>query len=177
VPERTTLAARQSKQVRLLDRSGIPIATVYVVELDAAAAELHVTASRLLRTRNDAAHRLGLPLPAGRVQVFGMHAGELLLEHQSALRDLAVNEEMELDLGPSADVSVAAYRDHDAHRVEVANARPSAIALELQLRLPDGTRITTSDRTPEAKNGRPMFRFSVPAGGVAIVNYRTQRSI
>jgi hypothetical protein len=159
--------------VRLLDRSGIPVTIVYALDLDSRAVELHLRASRSLRTTNDAAHRLGLPLPAGRVQVYGVR-GERLLEHQAVLRDLAVDEEVELDLGPSADVSVAAFREGDSHRVDISNARASVIWFELTLRLPDGARLAAADHKAEAKNGRPMFRLTVPAQGSAAIAYATQ---
>ncbi len=57
-----------------------------------------------LRTRNDAANHLGLPLPSGQVAVFASAAGTRLLLKEAPLRDLALNEEVEIDLGKSADV-------------------------------------------------------------------------
>lgn len=173
VPEPTTLAARQSKQVRLLDRGGIPVRSVYVVELDGAATQVRVAASRVLRTTNDSAHHLALPLPAGRVQVFAIYRGARLLERETTLRDVAVNEEVELDLGPSAEVSVAARRDAGSHRVDVSNAGAGPIQVEIAVRLADGARIRGSDRKLESKNGRPIFRFEVPAQSTAKLEYHT----
>jgi len=173
VPEPTILAARQSKQVRLLDRDGIPIDLWYIADLPAAADEIHLQASKVLRTTNDAAHHLGLPLPAGRVQVFVRHHGERLLEQLSSLEDRAVNEEVELRLGSSADVGVAASRNGEAHRVEVSNASPAAIRIELALPLPDGVRVAASDRKIATRNGRPVIRLTVPAESVATATYRT----
>jgi hypothetical protein len=50
VPERTTVASRQSKQVRLLDRLGIPVTRVYGADLadDEYAAAAAVPAHTLL---------------------------------------------------------------------------------------------------------------------------------
>ena len=59
VPDRTTVASRQSKQVRLLDRLGIPVDRVFGADL-AANQDAAAAASMLLRTLNDAAHHLGL---------------------------------------------------------------------------------------------------------------------
>src|SRR5258707_1552058 len=119
VPDRTTVASRQSKQVRLLDRSSIPIMHVYGADLaadeDAASAPGHL----LLRPINDVAHHLGLPLPSGRIAVFAMRDGGTLLQHESNLRDLAVDEEVEIDMGESSDVQVISKKD----RVDVSNAR------------------------------------------------------
>src|SRR3984957_18918869 len=70
VPDRTTVASRQSKQVRLLDRSSIPITRVYGADLEADENVVSAPAHLLLRTMNDAAHHLGLPLPSGHIAVF-----------------------------------------------------------------------------------------------------------
>ena len=63
VPDRTTVASRQSKQVRLLDRSSIPIKLVYGADLAADENATSAPAHLLLRTVNDVTHHLGLPLP------------------------------------------------------------------------------------------------------------------
>src|SRR6202035_5170294 len=54
VPDRTTVASRQSKQVRLLDRSSIPITRVYGADLAADDNAVSAPAHLLLRTMNDA---------------------------------------------------------------------------------------------------------------------------
>ena len=198
VPERTTLAGRQSKQVRLMDQSGIPVTTIYGLDLGEDV-DSTTPAHRWLRTKNTAANHLGLPLPAGSVAAFGPYKGERLLQHESALRDIAVDEEVEFDLGESADVQVTAEveetRVDSAHpkllplvpgvalrsvkvddvlRVEVSNARAAEIEFELRLRLPDGARIVRADHPLGSKNGRPMFQFKVPANQTAAVRFQTQ---
>jgi hypothetical protein len=187
VPERTTVAGRQSKQVRLLDRAAIPIRIVYGAELaaDAAAA---APAHKLLRTMNNAANHLGLPLPSGSVAVFADHRGERLLERESGIRDLAVGEELEINLGASPDVEVTAMREGAAaqsapspqrdvsERVEIANAGASQIQFELRLRLPEGARIIRADHPLAQKNGRPIFRLAIPAHATATVRYQVRHS-
>src|SRR5580692_11346169 len=123
VPERTTLASRQSKQVRLLDRSSIPFTRVYGADLVTDGTVASAPASLLLRTKNDAAHHLGLPLPSGRIAVFAARGGEQILLHESGMRDLAIDEEVEINLGDSPDVQVAA----GASRVDISNARAAEI--------------------------------------------------
>ena len=198
VPERTTLASRQSKQVRLMDQSGIPVATIYGLDLGADV-DSTTAAHRWLRTKNTAANHLGLPLPSGSVAAFAPYKGERLLQHESDLRDIAVDEEVELDLGESADVQVKAEveetRVDSAHakllplvpgvalrsvkvddvlRVEVSNARAAAIEFELRLQLPEGGRIVRADHPLGSKNGRPIFRFKVPANQTVAVRFQTQ---
>jgi hypothetical protein len=198
VPERTTLASRQSKQVRLMDQSGIPVATVYGLDLgeDADATE---PAHHWLRTKNTTTNHLGLPLPSGGVAAFAPYKGERLLQHESALRDIAVDEEVEFDLGESADVQVTGEAEQtrvdsahakllplvpgvalrsvkvdDVLRVEVSNARPAGIDFELRLTLPEGARIVRADHPIGTKNGRPIFRFKVPSNQTVAVRFQTQ---
>ncbi|HEY2781007.1 MAG TPA: hypothetical protein VGI90_09525 [Steroidobacteraceae bacterium] len=200
VPERTTLASRQSKQVRLMDRSGIPVTAIYGVDFAADNATFTGPAHRWLRTKNSAANHLGLPLPSGTVAVFVDHEGGRLLQHESGIRDTAVDEEVEIDQGESADVQVSktdegtgidsahakllplvpgvalrSVKVDDIRRVEVSNARAGEIDFELRLRLPEGARIVRADHPLEAENGRPIFRFKVPANQTVAVRFQTQR--
>jgi len=145
------------------------------------------------------ANHLGLPLPSGSVAVFGSYNGERLLQHESGLRDIAVDEEVEIDMGESADVQVAAKREEtsvdsthaallplvpgvalrsvkvdDVERVEVSNARAAEIDFELRLSLPAGARIFRADHPLGTKNGRPIFRFKVPANQSVAVRFQSQ---
>jgi hypothetical protein len=199
VPERTTLASRQSKQVRLMDRSAIPVATIYGADLSTEALEPTGPAHRWLRTKNSIANHLGLPLPSGTVAVFADHEGDRLLQHESGMRDIAVDEEVEIDLGESPDVQVSetleatsidsahakllplvpgvslrSVRVDDVRRVEITNARAAGIDFELRLRLAEGARIVRADHSFGAKNGRPIFRFKVPANQTVAVRFQTQ---
>jgi hypothetical protein len=171
VPERTTIASRQSKQVRLLDRTAIPIQVVYVVE--DAGNDAHGAASKVLRTRNDQADHLGLPLPSGRVSVYSARGPSLLLLHESDLRDLGVGEDVEIEMGPAPDVEFKAAHSHDEHEVDVTTARDRSIEFELALRLADGTKLGKASSRIERKNGRPLFRLTIPARSSASIRYET----
>ena len=70
VPERTAVASRQIKQVRLLDRHAVPIQLLYAATLRANNEFPTQATHKLLRTRNDSSHHLGLPLPSGRLSAF-----------------------------------------------------------------------------------------------------------
>ena len=200
VPDRTTVASRQSKQVRLMDRSQVPISTAYGADLAANQTASAAPAYRLIRTTNNAANHLGLPLPSGRVAVFAPRQGELLLEHEADIRDIAVNEELEINMGPSPDVQVSMLQETstvDSHaemlpllpgvtlrsvkfdavnRVDISNGRATGIQFELRLQLPPGARVIRADHPLDAKNGRPIFRLQIPANATATVRYQTQRS-
>jgi hypothetical protein len=178
VPEATTVASRQSKQVRLLDRSAIPVEIAYGTELSTANPAGAQPASWLLRTKNNAANHLGLPLPSGRIAVFLQHGGERLLAHESDVRDLAIDEEVEIGMGRAPDVYVTATQEGDSHhRVDIANARPAAIQFELTLRFHDDrVHVHEADRPVGTKNGRPIFRLTVPANSTLTLHYQTSSS-
>ncbi|MGC1520824.1 MAG: hypothetical protein WA803_04725 [Steroidobacteraceae bacterium] len=181
LPERTTVASRQSKQVRLMDRQRIPIARVYGAELAADEPAPPKAAHVLLRTVNSTANHLGLPLPSGHIAVFAASDGENLLLHEAGIRDLAVDEEVEIDLGDSADVQVTAEKESaagpartQAHaiRVDITNARPAAINFELRLQMHPGDRVVRPDHPAGIRNGRPIFLLSIPANGSVTVRYQ-----
>jgi hypothetical protein len=200
VPDRTTVASRQSKQVRLLDRSSVPIARVYGADLAADENAMLAPAHLLLRTTNTVGNHLGLPLPSGRVAVFAARDGETLLQHESNLRDLAVDEEVEIDMGVSPDVEVSAEKERTTidpartevlplvpgvlelrspeietvNRVNASNARATEVHFELRLRLPEGGRVIRADHPLGSKNGRPIFRLTIPANGTVTLRYQWQ---
>ena len=205
VPERTTLASRQSKQVRLMDQPEIPVTMIYEANLSALNPGLTEDAPdfgpahRLLRTKNTRANHLGLPLPSGSVAVFGGGDGEPLLLHESGIRDIAVDEEVEIEMGESPDVQVSIIEEQtridsaharqlplvpgvalrsvkadEVQRLEVSNARATEIQFEFRVPLPEGARIVRADHPLSAKNGGPMFAFKVPANQTVTVRFQTQ---
>jgi hypothetical protein len=198
VPERTTLASRQSKQVRLMDQLDVPVTTVYAA-MSPWNSQATQPAERLLRTKNTLPNHLGLPLPSGSIAVYSVRAGERLLQHESGLRDTAVDEDVEIDMGESTDVQVSIEEeqtrldsDHakqlplvpgvilrsvkvnNVQKAQITNARAGEIQFELKVFLADGARIVRADHPLGTKNGRPIFRFKVPANETVTVRYQTQ---
>lgn len=202
VPERTTVASRESKQVRLLDREHIPITILYKDTVAANRETPAHAAERLLRTRNDRAHGLALPLPSGQVASFVRRGGATLLIAQAPLRDIALDEDVEIGLGESADVEVRSVPERttigkqepaqlprlpgithlesakvdSVNRVEITNARGAAIRFELSIQLRDGTQLIGADHPAGSRNGRPLFELAIPAGGRESIRYQTEHS-
>ena len=106
VPDRTTIASREVKQIRLLDRSGVPIERTYTSAVSGEQPFDYRPAELVYRTVNDAAHHLGLPLPAGRIEAFERVAGQSMLFGEARLADSAVGEAVEFKFGPAPDVQV-----------------------------------------------------------------------
>jgi hypothetical protein len=201
VPEATSVNARQMKQVRLLDREAVPVELLHVATL-AANAETAVAAQRVLRTRNDSAHHLGLPLPSGRIGTFVEHEDAPLLLAEAPLRDLAVNEDLEIRAGEAPDVQVRAINERtvapedveqipllpgvlaiqtgtqtQVSRIEITNARGTDVTFEARLYLPAGTELTRATVTPVLRDGRQDMRVNIPAEGQATIRYQTARRV
>jgi hypothetical protein len=202
VPARTNLSSRETKQVRLLDRKSIPITILYRATLQANADIAAFAAERFLRTRNDAAHRLALPLPSGQIASFVARGDAMLLLAESPLRDIALDQEFELGLGDSPDVQVAAKPERrqvvatnveelpllpgitllrtarldEVNGVQIRNARDSSVRFELRLQLPDGVRVIGADHPLSTRNGQPLFQVTIPAGSEETIRYQTQQT-
>lgn len=201
VPTRTSVTSRQIKQVRLLDRTAIPVELIYGADITPVAYNDTRPLSKVLRTRNDEAHHLGLPLPSGRVATSYDHDGVPLVVSEAPLRDIAVHEEFEINAGEAPDVEVSSVFErtqvdaahpqlplipgavdlrqsdvHDVHRLEITNARSRPVSVELRLHLLDGTSVIRSDHVPRRRNGLPTFRLTVPARDSATIRFTTGRT-
>ncbi|MFM5894332.1 MAG: DUF4139 domain-containing protein [Novosphingobium sp.] len=181
VPQRTTVAAMQMKQTRLLERKAVPVEPYYAAELTAmdwrAADEFNGTL--MVRTRNDKAHLLGLPLPAGSILFQQDHFGRTMIVGEPDLADKAEDEKIELELGEASDLVIkrrTLRRDTNSQDEEVviSNASSSDKPLELKLTV-DGNKLTKTDRKYEMRDGEPMFRIVVPAGDKVTLHYTATR--
>jgi hypothetical protein len=199
VPGRTSVTSRQIKQVRLLDRRAIPVQLIYGADISPNVESAATPLRKVLRTRNDSAHHLGLPLPSGQVATFYEREGVPLLVNEAPLRDVASGEEFEVDAGEAADVEVTSTLENrsvdpsarkelplipgvvhlhsskvdEVNRIEITNARSVPTFVELRVLLPDDTHLVQADHPPATRNGHPTFTLTVPAQGTSIIRYRT----
>jgi hypothetical protein len=60
------------------------------------------------------------------------------------------------------------------NHVDVSNARAAEIHFELRLRLPEGGRVVRADHPLGTKNGRPIFRLTIPANETVTLRYQWQ---
>jgi hypothetical protein len=202
VPDRTSVASRQLKQVRLMDRHAIPVELLFGAELPAHLDTSPAPMRAFLRTRNDSAHHLGLPLPSGQVSAFFTHDASSLLVNEGPLHDTALDQEVEIDLGHPSDVQVATVARaktldratikelplipgvvhlrsasvNVASQIDITNARNSPANVEIGLNLSAGERLVRADHVPTPHNGRPTFRLTVPAGEAAHIRYQTEQT-
>ncbi|MBV9884608.1 MAG: hypothetical protein JO276_16490, partial [Sphingomonadaceae bacterium] len=128
---------------------------------------------RLLLTRNRTAEGLGLPLPGGRVALFGQAGGRRILLGQGALDDRAVGEEVEIGVGPATGVlaSLTSPSKHDTYLLTVTNDQSAPVRFEAELEVPQGRSLQPQGRLSR-RNGRPLWTVTVPANGTATLRYR-----
>jgi hypothetical protein len=178
IPEPVTVAARSQKQVALLHRAGVQVRTVHRMRFFAGATDHEGPTERYVVTRNRDQEGLGVPLPAGRLMLFGSRAGTPFLFGEFTLRDHAVGEDVELARDVAHGVRFALtplVRTATAtdYQLVVTNDGPRPVAFEAEI-VPQTWRI--SSPTPlSTRNGLPLWQVTVPANGSATLRYRLSR--
>lgn len=195
VPEPTTIAARQSKQVLFLGQAHVPFTRVYTFTVnDDSIMKANDFMPRqptvILRLQNKQSDGLGKPLPAGVVSVMETGGTGAMLAGQDQIDDIPVGLPVELELGTAMDVWIEPrvteertieVSDHHEERVSVevrlGNDKPVPITLEYrQPNAGEGFRIVSENRSHTLKNGGPQWTFRLRPGGRAVLRYSMQRS-
>ena len=201
IPEPVTVAAHAQKQVALLSKAKVPVERVYVVSV-VAGEDLRepVETAIVLRTRNVRAKNLGLPLPMGKVAIFEDAEDRPMLLAESPMSDSAVGQEVEIEAGTSPDIRAVQRpagrpcrkdedededceeedeKDSERRRrrmvVEVSNARPEPVTVEVLLPLYHPWDLVRPSRKLQSKNGVRMWIARVPANGRARLAFTLQR--
>ena len=183
LPEPTTVAARQTKQVRFLEREAVAYERVYranVLSDDDEARPSEI----ILKLKNEEAAGLGVALPGGSVAVMQPDgAGGVLLAGQDRFEDKGVGLPVRLTFGQSPDVRVqtrlvksssstrgAVTTDRSEIETTVTTARSEAVTVELVAdeAMSRGFRIRSqSIRSRIDDTGYPVWTLTVPANGAA----------
>jgi hypothetical protein len=206
IPEPVTVAANGQKQIALLTKSRVPVERIYGISTDATDEEDEPrTVGVLLRMKNVKARGLGVSLPAGRVAMFESVEGRPMLAGEAPIRDTAVGEDVEFEVGESLDLSYTQKRiprrgklrgakaeeaieqeddaddDEDGRRparryeIELSNARPTGAIVETVLWTFVGQRLIRPSRKLGRKNGGYFWRAKVPANGRLSLTYLVER--
>lgn len=192
LPERTTVAARQTKQVRFLERRDVPVERLYRARIDGSSDLRSVTGpfqtDIVLRLDNDADSALGLALPGGTWSLRQQRTdGPAFFTGEARSTDRPVGLPVELSIGQSPNVRVR-YRTTEYSssqtggvtttlytvQVEVMNAGAEAASLEIipWAYFQRGFTITRESRTSTlTESGYPAWSFAVPAGSVEQLSF------
>jgi hypothetical protein len=175
IPEPVTLAANSQKQVAFLNRQRVLVRFVYRQDVFAGNAfdPSPEAPARFMVTRNREAEGLGVPLPAGGLVLFGQGPDRPILLGQGALDDRAVGEDVEVPFGPAPGVlsTVRLLRRRNGvgeFELVVSNDRAQPVAFEALLMFNE----IRADARFGRRNGRPLWRATVPANGRVVLCFR-----
>lgn len=171
VPMRVTVAAQSQKQVAMIVQPKARFERIYRANVSQGGVYAQPMPF-LLRSRNVVDRGLGVALPAGGLALFEPVAGRPLLAGENRVADLAIGEDVELDVGSSPDVQwklvrVAAVDRREEWRVEITNARDVPVTAEI---IVPGD---FAEKPPGVVRGRGgwVLPVEVAANGVATVSY------
>jgi hypothetical protein len=182
IPEPVTVAANAQKQVALLEKQRVPFERIYTRRFAADSTYVPSPSNILLRMKNTTERGLGLPLPSGGIAVFEPGGGTQLLIGETRMRDIALGEDVEIEVGESAQVQVEVAeldqsdRDFDRkierYEVRVTNANPAPVTVEIRLNV-DAESYTLEKPSAKLgrKNGDALWTARVPANGTAKLSY------
>ncbi|HEY9581218.1 MAG TPA: hypothetical protein VIR65_15300 [Rhizorhapis sp.] len=181
VPMRVNVNANGQKQVALLEKPAVPFDLLYGAtiwpEAVTEAAPLHM----LVRMENKEKQGLGLPLPSGGIALFETVSGADVLVGQDNLRDHAIGEEVEAQLGDSAQLQYRLERLSEEgakqvrYRLEITNANDRPAPAEIRLQQSDGFQYAKTSARLGMKNGDRLWKVTVPANGSVKLDYVLER--
>ena len=183
IPERVTVAARSQKQVAFLEQPSVHVSFVYRNRFDPDQTISPEPAILYMLSRNRREEGLGLPLPAGGVQLFVERQGRPVLVGEGALRDRAIGEDIEVRFDQVSSVHVRVVQDdeeedgenEDHYVMTVTNNRAAPVDYEVEFRPQDGSQMRPRGARLGRRDGQPLWQVTVPPSGSATLRYRVTR--
>ncbi len=194
LPRKTTLLNRQTKQVALLDASGVPVQKHYRVQgggfayrgRDDRGQKLPVGVYLTFDNSSDA--HLGLPLPAGVVRVYKADSrGGLQFIGEDRIDHTPRDERVQLKLGNAFDITArrmqtAHVKQHplppyksavkESFRIELHNAGKQQVEVEIRESVPGDWQMISETAPHEKLDASTIqWKLQVPAGGKAALDY------
>jgi hypothetical protein len=183
LPERTTIADKQTKQVSFLDVHGAPAIRAYEFNNGwLTTTEQPLSASTVLRFSSSRNQGLGDALPAGTVRVYQRDArGNPQFVGEHAIGHTPMGSQIGLVTGQAFDIKVrpvveertklSSSRWKTRMRYTLTNASPKPITVDLfQSGLGGDTRITAESMISARENAdQAHWAVPVPANGEAVV--------
>lgn len=190
VPFPVTVAAKGLKQVAFLNKGDVKARYLYRIGCEPFGRYQKVEspdelqeAEVLLVTRNDKKKGLGVALPQGGMTVFEPTENGAQLVAEPQLRDYAVGQDVELEMGRSAQVfSQCSYNgpgdppDHGRNwrkmRAEISNANAHPIRVRVALGWSGEWEAKWPKHKTEVKDGNLIVEVSVPANATETFDFR-----
>jgi len=192
----TTIADNQTKQVALLNATGVPVrkelllqGNDYYYRAQAGQIGRKLKVAVYVEFENREADRLGLPLPKGIVRAYKKGgAGNARFVGEDRIDHTPKNEKVRLRLGAAFDVTAdkrqtdfrrreplnrASYVYESAYEITLRNAKREAVSVVVREPIPgDWQMLEESQRHTKAAAGTAEWRVTVPAEGEAKLRYR-----
>jgi hypothetical protein len=183
VPEPVTVAAKGLKQIAFLDRDAVRGRLSYQAGCQwSSPDEAAVAAEMRFETVNDARHGLGVALPTGGVTFFEPSPRGDLFVGEQQVRDYAAGQDVEIPLGPSAQVFAACARVGKgdpgkgwvALKTVLTNANPHPVSLRVKLGSPLQWRVRGL-KASRLKDGETIAEITIPANGRRELSWEVSR--
>lgn len=170
IPITVTVASRSQKQIALLEQPSVKVSNILRLRLSPG----HVDAplERVLVTRNRSSDGLGLPLPAGKLALFGRRGDRRVLIGEGSIDDYTLGEKVEIPIATATGVRAAqipyASDDGGGYQLTLTNylSRPQLVEIELPL----GAKARGGSLV--MRDGWMLWRVTVPANGAAELRWR-----
>lgn len=189
-----TLADKETKQLALLGAKGVAVTRELVVRNNQPYIFQSVMRGQVMKTKagielafkNDAAAKLGVPLPAGVVRVYGMdEQGAAQFLGESPVGHTAQGAEVRLTLGRDFDVDIDREQTNFVHaadtinvsvwKVTVKNAKARPVKVRLIEPMPASWEITKESHPHKNANaGSTEWLIDVPAKGQTVLEYNVK---
>ena len=191
VPEPTTVAARQSKQVLFLDQREIPFERLYAYRIDVGqldSGEVNHAPITTLRLQNKERDHLGKPLPAGTMSVLETTVGIAgkVLTGEKELKDTPVGLPLDVELGEAMGIWVeprlvgertlerklgVPHESEAALEVRFANDKQTPALIEYRQPIAKDLRIVRESKSHTFKDGDLMWKMQLKPGERAVLTY------
>jgi hypothetical protein len=192
VPGRVDVSAKGMKQVAFLNKDAVKARLLYQAQCD----PYHLidpeddapdAASLLLVTKNEDKQGLGIALPQGQMTLFEPTSRGAQLAAQTSLRDYARGQDVELELGNSAQVFAVCgnytrngrasdFARWSPMRAVVTNANPHPISLRLQLGWGGEYEIRFPGQKVVLKNGWQTVELRIAANSTGTFDWKAREA-
>lgn len=191
VPTRVDVSAKGMKQVAFLNKGEVKGRFLYSAACDPyewiGEIEEPRPSELLLVTKNDEQKGLGIALPQGRMTVFEPTSRGPELGATTDLRDFATGEDIELEIGQSAQVFVqcarieeAGFDDEDnkwtVMTAQITNANPHDVQIRLELGRASDLEAKFPRQKLRVKNGEQVVELTIPAGSTRSYRWKARLS-
>lgn len=191
VPDRVNVSAKGQKQVAFLNQDEVKARYLYRTTCDPyrlPAAEADMQSSEiLLVSKNEEEKGLGIALPQGSMTIYEPTSNGVQLSGATSLRDLASGQDIELELGKSAQVHAqcASGEENNERLTEgkwakmlatISNANPHPVTLRLQLGWSSNFDVRFPRQKVRVKNGFKSVELTIPANSEKDFRWKIRRS-